>query len=92
MTKLEKIEPRDFIDKDIDLLHELGKKCIMGNARKPEDYVLNAVQFMWNIATMKKEYPIGLIKQARKSFGEMTSMWDDLLKVNYIEEAIENIS
>ena len=47
---------------------------------------------MWNIATLQKDYPIELIKPARKSFAEMTSMWDDALKEPYIEEAIENIA
>ena len=43
ITKLDNIEPRELIDKDIDLLHELGKKVGMGAARKPEDFVLKAV-------------------------------------------------
>ena len=47
---------------------------------------------MWNIATLQKDYPIHLIKLARKKFAEMTAMWDDALKEPYIEEAIANIA
>lgn len=58
----------------------------------PEEFVQKAVQFMWHIATLQKDYPIHLIKLARKKFAEMTAMWDDALKEPYIEEAIENIA
>lgn len=92
ITKLDNIEPRELIDKDIELLTELGKKVGMGASRKPEDFVQKAAQFMWNIATLQKEYPVHLIKLARKKFAEMTAMWDDALKEPYIEEAIENIA
>ena len=92
ITKLDNIEPRELIDKDIELLTELGKKYGMGASRKPEDFVQKAAQFMWNIATLQKDYPIEIIKLARKKFAEMTTAWDDALKEPYIAEAIDNIA
>ena len=72
IAKLEQLEPDELFDKDIELLTELGKKGVSGGYRRPEDFVLKAAQFMWNIATLQKDYPVNIIYLARKKFNDMT--------------------
>jgi hypothetical protein len=40
---------------------------------------------------LEKDYPIKLIKIARKNFLELISSWDDSYKEPYIAQSIENI-
>jgi hypothetical protein len=47
---------------------------------------------MWSIAVLEKDYPIQLIKTARKNFQDLISSWEDSYKDPYIALCIDNIS
>jgi len=55
-------------------------------------FVIKAVNIMWSIAVLEKDYPIQLIKTARKNFQDLISSWEDSYKDPYIALCIDNIS
>ena len=91
INKIEKIDPLNIIEKDIILLHELGKRYSI-TYRAPEVNQVRATAIMWDIATRVKPYPLEVIKQARKFFSDLASNWEDSLKEIYIAKAVDNIS
>ena len=46
IDKLETIKPEDFIDKDVALLYELGKRTTITN-RAPEEHQIRSAAIMW---------------------------------------------
>jgi hypothetical protein len=67
------------MDKDVSLLHELGKRNTI-NTRAPEEYQVRAAAMMWSIAIREHNYPLEIIKFARKNFSDLTTNWEDRLK------------
>ena len=69
IDKLAQVDPKQMIEKDIEIITELGKK--IGVAfRQPEPYVTKAAEILWQVATLQKDYPKGLAVVARKKFCE----------------------
>ena len=65
--KLEHMAPANVVEKDIEVLTELGKKGGVA-FRQPENYVLKAAQILWAIATLQNAYPRAMAPIARKKF------------------------
>lgn len=47
--------------------------------------------YLWSIAVLEKDFPRNIAVVARKKFCDQVSYWDDNLKENYVNMAIENI-
>ena len=91
IDKLAQVDPKQVIEKDIEIITELGKK--IGVAfRQPEPYVTKAAEILWQVATLQKQYPKGLAVVARKKFCEQVQSWDDSFKEQYVALCLDNIS
>lgn len=69
IDKMLNMNPNELIEKDIDVVTEMGKKSSV-SFRQPDGYVLKAAQFLWSIACLEKAYPKKLAFIARKKFCE----------------------
>jgi hypothetical protein len=91
ISKLETVKPEHLIEKDIEIITELGKK--IGVAfRQPEPYVIKAAQILWSVATLEKDYPKNIAVIARKKFCDQVQSWDDSFKEQYVAQCLDNIS
>jgi len=90
IDKIAAMHPSQLIEKDIELVVELGKKGGVAY-RKPEGFVEKAAQFLWSVAVLEKPYPRATLQTARKRFCEQVSAWDDGLKEAYVAQCLDNI-
>jgi hypothetical protein len=89
--KIASMHPDDLIEKDIEIVTELGKKGGV-SFRQPDGFVVKSANLLWSIAVMEKKYPMSTMKIARKKFCEQVKSWDDTYKESYIASCIDNIS
>jgi hypothetical protein len=79
------------IEKDIEIVTELGKKGGVA-FRPPEGHIVKAAQLLWSISVLEKPYSISVTHMARKKFCEQVQSWDDSFKEPYIALCLDNIS
>lgn len=91
IDKIATMQPALLIDKDIEIVIELGKKGGV-SFRQPEPFVQKAAQLLWSISVLEKPYPLSTTKTARKKFCEQVQSWDDGYKEPYIAQCLDNIS
>ena len=70
IDKLKTVNPSDLIEKDIELITELGKKNGYQFRKPPDGFVKKSADFLWTIAVLDKEYPRAIVPAARKKFCE----------------------
>lgn len=70
IDKLKTVDPSDLIEKDIELITELGKKGGYHFRKPPDGFVKKSADFLWSIAVLDKEYPRSIAPAARKKFCE----------------------
>jgi len=70
IDKLKTVNPSDLIEKDIELITELGKKGGYQFRKPPDGFVKKSADFLWSIATLEKDYPRNIVPAARKKFCE----------------------
>ena len=90
IDKFKGMEPSELLEKDIELLTELGKKAGV-QFRNADGYVKKVADYLWSIAVLEKDFPRNIAVVARKKFCDQVSNWDDNLKDAYVNSAIENI-
>jgi hypothetical protein len=91
IDKMAAMPPAQVIEKDIEIVTELGKKGGVA-FRPPEGHVVKAAQLLWSIAVLEKPYSISVTQMARKKFCEQVQSWDDSFKETYVRRCLENIS
>lgn len=91
IDKMAAMPPAQVIEKDIEVVAELGKKAGVA-FRPPEGYVRKAAQLLWSIAVLEKPYSISVTEMARKKFCEQVQSWDDSSKETYVAQCLDNIS
>ena len=91
IDKMAAMPPAQAIEKDIEIVTELGKKGGVA-FRPPEGHVVKAAQLLWSIAVLEKPYSISVTQMARKKFCEQVQSWDDSFKETYVRRCLENIS
>ena len=91
VRKFASMEPNQLIEKDIEIVTELGKRGGV-TFRQPDQFVQDAAAFLWSVAVLEREYALPLSKLARKKFCEQVHCWDDSLKEGYIAQCLDNIS
>lgn len=91
IDKMAAMPPAQVIEKDIEVVAELGKKAGVA-FRPPEGYVRKAAQLLWSIAVLEKPYSISVTEVARKKFCEQVQSWDDSSKETYVAQCLDNIS
>ena len=69
IDKMASMSPTDVVEKDIEIVTELGKKGGIA-FRSPEGYVTKAARFLWSIAVLERNYPRKIAEMARKKFCE----------------------
>jgi hypothetical protein len=92
IDKLKTVNPSDLIEKDIELITELGKKGGYQFRKPPDGFVKKSADFLWSIAVLDKEYPRIIAPAARKKFCEAVQNWEDPIKEIYVSQAIDNIT
>ena len=90
INKLKEIPAAQVIDKDIQIVTELGRKVGV-SYRQPEGFVIKSAQFLWSVAILDKDYPKQIALKARKKFCDQVSSWDDSFKEEYVGLCVENI-
>jgi hypothetical protein len=91
IDKIASMHPSQLIEKDIEIVTELGKKGGVAY-RQPEAFVQKAAGLLWSIAVREKDYPRSTSKVARKKFCEQVQSWDDSYKEGYVAQCLDNIS
>lgn len=91
IDKISEITPSQLIEKDIEILTELGKKS--GTSwRKPDLDIKKSTQMLWSVAILEKDYPQQIALIARKKFCEQVQSWDDSLKQQHVALCLDNIA
>jgi hypothetical protein len=90
IDKLKEVPPAQVIEKDIQIVTELGRK-IGVSYRQPEAFVVKSAEFLWSVAILEKDYPKAIALKARKKFCDQVSSWEDSLKEDYVALCVQNI-
>jgi hypothetical protein len=64
------MSPAQIVERDIEIVTEVGKKGGLAVRSAPEGYVVKAGRLLWSIAVLEKPYPPKLAETARKKFCE----------------------
>ena len=91
IDKISATEPENVIESDIDIVTELGKRGGV-TFNKVDGHIRKAVEFLWQIASLKQPYSVELAKIARKKFCDQIILWDDTMKDSFVADCIDNIS
>jgi hypothetical protein len=67
IDKLREIPAPQVLDKDIQIVTELGRKVGV-SYRQPEAFVIKSAQYLWSVAILDKNYPKSIALRARKKF------------------------
>lgn len=90
IDKIKEVPPAQVIEKDIQIVTELGRK-IGVSYRQPEAFVVKSAEFLWSVAILEKDYPKAIALKARKKFCDQVASWDDSLKAKYVALCVQNI-